>query len=194
MNIQIPIYKDKHTDLETPTYEEPYPGMIYMDAMHFGMGCSCLQVTFEAQTLNHSRYLYDQLLPFGPILAAISASAPIYKGKLADIDMRWKVIAQSVDCRNPEERNPSSDKYIHKGRYSAANYYLSQHEFIDHEKHNDASPIPVNERYMMELKNSGVDETLARHVASLFARDPIPAYSREFEDNEEPTTEHFENI
>jgi glutamate--cysteine ligase catalytic subunit len=22
--------------------DEPYPGQIYMDAMHFGMGCSCL--------------------------------------------------------------------------------------------------------------------------------------------------------
>lgn len=95
-------------------------------------------MTFEAQTLNHSRYLYDQLLPFGPILAALSASAPIYKGKLADIDMRWKVIQQSVDCRNKEERDPNSSKYIPKSRYSSANYYLSKHEFVNHEKHNDS--------------------------------------------------------
>jgi glutamate--cysteine ligase catalytic subunit len=27
---------------------EKYPGFIYMDSMHFGMGCSCLQVTFES--------------------------------------------------------------------------------------------------------------------------------------------------
>lgn len=59
VNIQIPLYQDKNTDMTSISKEEPYPGQIYMDAMHFGMGCSCLQVTFEAQTLNHSRYLYD---------------------------------------------------------------------------------------------------------------------------------------
>ena len=47
VKILIPIYQDKNTNLTVPTYEEPYPGSIYMDAMHFGRGCSCLQVTFE---------------------------------------------------------------------------------------------------------------------------------------------------
>jgi glutamate--cysteine ligase catalytic subunit len=92
VSIDVPIYQDKYTDMTAKTYEEPIPGKIHMDAMHFGMGCSCLQVTVESQSINHSRYLYDQLLPFGPILAAISASAPIYKGKLSNIDMRWQVI------------------------------------------------------------------------------------------------------
>jgi len=41
VNIQIPIFKDEKTQMEQ-SEEEPYPGMIYMDAMHFGMGCSCL--------------------------------------------------------------------------------------------------------------------------------------------------------
>lgn len=39
--ILSPIYKDINTNLE-PTVDEPYPGYIYMDAMHFGMGNSCL--------------------------------------------------------------------------------------------------------------------------------------------------------
>ena len=46
VNIQIPIYKDENTSMEQ-SEDEPYPGMIYMDAMHFGMGCSCLQITYE---------------------------------------------------------------------------------------------------------------------------------------------------
>jgi len=33
------------------------------------------------------------------------------------------------------------------------------------------------------LKEAGIDDVLAKHVASLFTRDPIPAYSKEFEDN-----------
>ena len=93
VKILIPIYQDKNTNMTKPTYDEPYPGSIYMDSMHFGMGCSCLQVTFESQTINHARYVHDMLLPFTPIFAAISANGPIYKGKLADIDMRWTVIS-----------------------------------------------------------------------------------------------------
>lgn len=49
------------------------------------------------------------LLPFTPILAALSSNGPIYKGKLADIDLRWTVISQSVDCRTVEERDPKSE-------------------------------------------------------------------------------------
>ena len=98
--------------------------------MHFGMGCSCLQVTYETQNLSHSRYLHDMLLPFTPILAALSASAPIYKGKLADYDLRWTVISQSVDCRTPDERNPKSELYVPKSRYDTMNHYLSNHKYV----------------------------------------------------------------
>ncbi len=43
--------------------------------------------------------MHDQLIPWGPIIAAISASSPIFKGKLSDNDLRWTVISQSVDDR-----------------------------------------------------------------------------------------------
>lgn len=65
------------------------------------------------------------LLPFTPLLAALSASAPLYKGKLSDIDLRWTVISQSVDCRKPEERDPNNEKFIPKSRYSTVNHYIS---------------------------------------------------------------------
>ncbi len=76
------------------------------------------------------------LLPFTPIFAALSASAPIYKGKLSDNDMRWTVISQSVDDRNKEERDPNSDSYVPKSRYSTVNHYISNHEYVK-DKHND---------------------------------------------------------
>lgn len=41
---------------------------IYMDAMGFGMGCSCLQLTFQACNVNEARRLYDALVPLAPIL------------------------------------------------------------------------------------------------------------------------------
>lgn len=41
---------------------------IYLDAMGLGMGCSCLQVTFQAQSIDEARFLYDQLTPLTPIM------------------------------------------------------------------------------------------------------------------------------
>ncbi len=42
VNIQIPLFQDENTDMNNVSKAEPYPGKIYMDAMHFGMGCSSL--------------------------------------------------------------------------------------------------------------------------------------------------------
>jgi glutamate--cysteine ligase catalytic subunit len=44
------------------------PNHVYMDAMGFGMGCCCLQVTFQACNIKEARTLYDQLTPLCPIL------------------------------------------------------------------------------------------------------------------------------
>jgi len=52
--------------------------------MAFGMGCCCLQVTFQAQDIDESRYIYDQLAVLAPILMALTASTPILKGRIAD--------------------------------------------------------------------------------------------------------------
>ncbi len=62
------------------------------------------QVTFQARDLSESRHLYDQLAVFAPIMLALSAASPIFAGRLADTDVRWSAIAQSVDDRTPEER------------------------------------------------------------------------------------------
>jgi glutamate--cysteine ligase catalytic subunit len=44
-----------------------------------------------------------------PIFLALTAGSPVFKGKLADIDTRWQVIADSVDCRTVEERDIESE-------------------------------------------------------------------------------------
>ncbi len=41
-----------------------------MDAMGFGMGCSCLQMTFQACNILEARFLYDQLTPISPIFVS----------------------------------------------------------------------------------------------------------------------------
>lgn len=44
---------------------------IYMDAMGFGMGCCCLQLTFQACNIQEARTLYDQLTPLCPIMVSV---------------------------------------------------------------------------------------------------------------------------
>ena len=92
-----------------------------MDAMGFGMGCCCLQLTFQSCNIEEARRMYDALIPVGPIMVfvfrasmdiiayastqlALTAASPIWRGYLSDVDCRWNVIAGSVDDRTAEER------------------------------------------------------------------------------------------
>lgn len=118
--MNVPVYKDLNTpspfkdptvnyDLHIwPEDDDVRNGAakddhVYMDAMAFGMGSCCLQITFQAKNMTEGRRLYDQLSPLGPILLALTAATPIYKGFLVDTDVRWNQIGNAVDDRTPEE-------------------------------------------------------------------------------------------
>lgn len=120
VQVNVPIFHDKNTpnpwkdptvnfDLHNwPEDDDVRNGaapdnFIHMDAMAFGMGSCCLQITFQAKNIVEGRELYDQLSPLGPIMLALTAATPIYKGFLAGTDVRWNQISRSVDCRTPEE-------------------------------------------------------------------------------------------
>ena len=45
---------------------------IHMDAMAFGMGCCCLQITFQAWNVDEARRVYDALVPVAPIMVRLS--------------------------------------------------------------------------------------------------------------------------
>eukprot|EP00826_Nyctotherus_ovalis_P050274 TRINITY_DN6146_c0_g1_i3.p1 TRINITY_DN6146_c0_g1~~TRINITY_DN6146_c0_g1_i3.p1 ORF type:complete len:667 (-),score=139.94 TRINITY_DN6146_c0_g1_i3:179-2179(-) len=190
--ITVPLFADTKTSLAV-SKTEPYPGLIYMDSMAFGMGCCCLQLTYQAHTVEHARYLHDQLLAVSPIFAALSASAPIYKGKLADIDLRFTVIAQSVDDRTKEERDPNSSHYIPKSRYSHNSHYISNHDSVM-EHHNDTLKLKVDPEHLKLLEDAHIDKRLAYHIASLFVRDPLVVFEKGIELNDQETTAHFENL
>jgi glutamate--cysteine ligase catalytic subunit len=96
-NIPVPPSLPDYTPFALPDH-------IYMDAMGFGMGCCCLQVTFQACSVEQARLLYDQLTVVAPIMLALSAACPIFRGYLSNVDCRWDVISASVDDRNPQER------------------------------------------------------------------------------------------
>ena len=74
-----------------------------MVAFAFGRVSCCLQITFQAKNMTEGRKLYDQLSPLGPILLALTAATPIYKGFLVDTDVRWNQIGNAVDDRTREE-------------------------------------------------------------------------------------------
>ncbi|XP_036104229.1 glutamate--cysteine ligase catalytic subunit isoform X4 [Molossus molossus] len=92
--INVPIFKDKNTPspfIETfPGDDEAAkaskPDHIYMDAMGFGMGNCCLQVTFQACSIAEARYLYDQLATICPIVPLKNNNYRISKSRYDSID------------------------------------------------------------------------------------------------------------
>lgn len=129
VSINLPVFKDEKTKLPVMYSLPEKPDYVHMDAMGFGMGCCCLQLTFQACNITEARTLYDQLTPLCPIMLALTAASPIYRGYLTDADCRWNVISASVDCRTPEERGEKPLKEgqfrIFKSRYDSIDSYLS---------------------------------------------------------------------
>lgn len=200
--INVPIFKDvktpspfieKFPDVEGEGAKAAKVDHIYLDAMGFGMGMSCLQMTFQACSINEARYLYDQLAAVTPIVMALSAATPILRGFLSDLDCRWCVIAGSVDDRTPEEMGikPLQENrfVIPKSRYDSISTYLSP----EGNKYNDIDLVHDQE-ICQQLVDAGIDEQLARHYAHLFIRDPLCLFQEHVYQDDEQHTDHFENI
>ncbi|KAL3206995.1 hypothetical protein MRX96_052738 [Rhipicephalus microplus] len=202
--INVPIFKDKNTP--SPFVEDyaklgddgeaakaALPDHVYMDSMGFGMGNCCLQVTFQACNISEARVLYDQLAPVCPIMLALSAASPVFRGYLTERDCRWNVIVSSVDDRTDEElglKPLCENKFvIRKSRYSTIECYISKLG----EKYNDVKVVYDQDIYN-RLRSADIDPLLAQHVAHLFIRDPISLFSEKVDQNDEEDTDHFENL
>lgn len=199
------------SDAKSPAPTETLRAAIHMDAMAFGMGNCCLQITFQAQDIDESRYIYDQLAVLAPILMALTAATPILRGRLADTDARWGVISESVDDRTPAERgrpdpqaphealSANGQRRIYKSRYDSISTYIYQGGPCKDDRrvrnsYNDI-PVPVDgDCYQMLLEN-GVDAALAQHVSHLFIRDPLVVFDGAVQEvDDETQTEHWESI
>ncbi|CAH1980035.1 unnamed protein product [Acanthoscelides obtectus] len=194
VSINIPVYKDKYTEIPVDRYSNPsMPDHVYMDAMGFGMGCCCLQLTFQACNISEARTLYDQLTPLCPIMLAFTAASPLHRGFVTDVDCRWNIISASVDCRTEEERGLKplkNNKFvIKKSRYDSIDCYISPQG----EKYNDI-PVVYDKADYKRLVDNGIDPLLAQHVAHLFIRDSVSLFSEKIYLNDEEDTESFENI
>ncbi|KJE91807.1 glutamate-cysteine ligase, variant [Capsaspora owczarzaki ATCC 30864] len=201
--INMPVFRDVNTPKPfAPKYDDEeadaaaLPEHIYMDAMGFGMGCCCLQVTFQACSIDEARHLYDQLAVIAPVMLALTAATPIFRGYLADVDCRWNTISQSVDDRTQEEQGKaplkSSRFVIPKSRYDSIDSYISQDPAL-RASHNDI-PLVMDHGHYATLRNGGVDHLLAQHVAHLFIRDPLVVYRERLNQDDENESDHFENI
>jgi len=211
-----------------PLPSEVRPGTVYMDAMGYGMGACCLQVTFQARDLSESRRLYDQLAVLSPIMLALTAAAPIWRGFLVDTDVRWHVIESACDDRTPAERGAEDPLHadrrpqpsaalvdmtpeevaaaprvaggsggvgcapMRKSRYASIDQYLSDAAEAKAE-YNDI-PMEVHEPSLKRLMEAGLDETLARHVAHLFMRDPLVIFRERVKLDDAARSDHWENF
>lgn len=213
VELNVPVFKDKNTpqpfndptvNYELVKWEEDddvrngavKQGCVYMDAMAFGMGTCCLQITFQAKNIDEGRKMYDQLSPLGPILLALTAATPIYKGFLVDTDVRWNQVSRAVDCRTPEELGEKPLKHdrwrIPKSRYASNSTYISQDprlrpEYLDPD-------LVVDEDLKARLVEGGMDNLLATHFAHLFIRDPIVIFAEDLKELDLTKTDHFENL
>lgn len=194
--ITVPVYRDERTVPPQPTPPTGNEWDIYMDSMAFGMGMCCLQTTFQCEDINEARKFYDQLAMMCPIMLALTAASPIYRGYLSDIDVRWGVIAASVDDRTPEERGLQPlehDKFvIKKSRYDSIDCFIANDEALKPE-YNDLDLVYDHEIYA-QLREGGIDDLLARHLAHLFIRDPLVVYDDKIELDDTKQSDHFENI
>uniref|UniRef100_H2YLE1 Glutamate--cysteine ligase n=1 Tax=Ciona savignyi TaxID=51511 RepID=H2YLE1_CIOSA len=200
IEINIPIFKDINT--MSPFVEifgDPESDgaskvdHVYMDAMGFGMGTTGLQCTIQASNLDEAKHLYDQLAPICPIMLALSAASPIYKGFLTAIDTRWDVIAASVDDRTAKESSLRTVGLhvftIRQSRFGAIESYLSP----QNKQFNDID-IEIEPETKTTLLNAGVEESLANHIAHLWIRDPLTLFSKQISNMTEERMDYFENI
>ncbi|KAF0515742.1 GCS-domain-containing protein [Gigaspora margarita] len=185
VTINIPIFNDKKSQNLFPECEKALPDHIYMDSIAFGGGCCCLQVTIQACNINEARKLYDQLAVLGPIMLALIASTPIWRGYLSEMDCRWFVLTKCGDERTKEERG-------WKSRFDTIAYYISLDKTLKSE-YNDSNSVYDRNIYN-KLIDNGVDEILARHVAYLFIRDPLFVFEESLYQDDESSSNHFENI
>lgn len=137
VDIHMPLFEDENTaatpeeaGVDSNGMQEPsLQDGIKMDAMAFGMGSCCLQVTLQARDVDEARVLYDQLGVMGPIMLALTAATPAWRGRLAATDVRWDVISQAVDCRTPGERGDADlqegEQRMPKSRYAGFSTYIA---------------------------------------------------------------------
>ncbi|OAG32160.1 glutamate--cysteine ligase catalytic subunit [Nematocida displodere] len=154
---------------------------VVIDSMGQGMGCCCLQITMQSESLTEARLLYDNIGAICPLLLFLTMATSTVSGTLTETSTRWEIISASVDCRTETET------HIKKSRYSSIDLYVSNLPPSLYAIYNDIEP-PLEPEVLSILEKEGVDQPLANHIASLYIRDPVLCYE------DSTPREDFENI
>ncbi|KAG8976778.1 hypothetical protein FRC05_003128 [Tulasnella sp. 425] len=175
------------------TNAEALSDHILLDCVSFGpLSCS-LQVTMQAADLDQARALYDGLVPIAPILLALSAASPIFKGYLAEMDTRWDVMEVTNDDRTRAEKGQEplkdGERLVPDSRWFPVKWYLSP----DQQEFNDET-FPYDEQVHERLVGAGMDDFLAKHFANLYIRDPLVVFEDKLQQDDATSNEHFESI
>ena len=217
LTANIRFRRERNVEVQMPIAEEHGGGVVDMDAMAFGMGCTCLQVTMQCRDEWESRYQHDQWAILSPLFLALSASTPFFHGKVVDTDSRWDAISQAVDCRTVQEKDGPVDAMdaemhrreglygkgvtkLNKSRYSSVSMFIGKDADSVGDEGDCLSALNdldanMNCKAYEDLIEAGVDDALAAHIAHLFVRDPLVIFDDAIENvDDETETDHFDNI
>lgn len=195
-HVYVPVYKDKNTldpFKEDNLNDKCRDDFIHLDHDGFAMGCCCIQATFQAESLEQACHLYDQLTPIAPVVLALSASSPVWKGYLADMDCRWNVLKQAFDDRSREELGleplNKSRFILRRSRFDTTDVYLSE----EGSKYNLAQ-YDRDDSVYERLTNEGMSPELAEHFASMFTRDPYAVLEEDLNNFDEDFVGNFDML
>ncbi|KIW68734.1 hypothetical protein PV04_04658 [Phialophora macrospora] len=202
--VKVPIFRDKstpwpwresdHFDLpngaqlqQREQRQEPrHPGddaenFIYGDSMSFGPSFCGLQVTLQASNLREARYLHDQLCPVGPILMALSAGTPFFRGFLTATDVRWNQAAVAVDDRTANELPSKKGTASLPPRWAPTSMYIADDPRLRPEYNLPSIAGHPDRTITQKLQSKGMDAPLASYYANILARDPIAMTEKDLE-------------
>lgn len=108
--VSIPLFQDTETHLASG---KPWmivrialttsQNALLLDDFGYASGGCALQVTLQAKNLDEACQLHDQMSVLGPLMLAMTAATPGYRGFLANTDTRWDVLRLMVDDRTSDE-------------------------------------------------------------------------------------------
>lgn len=109
-------------------------------------------------------------MTLGPVLLALTAGTPVFKGLLADTDSRWACFEQAVDDRTdaeikaaslPDPEHPSARTTLPQARLCLPQFDLQDADYDD--------------EIYATLEAEGMHNNLAGHFGYILSRDPLYA-------------------
>lgn len=164
--VSVPIFRDSSTSWpwRDPSVgsDEGTENCIFIEGLIYGEGACGLQATFATRDLDEARELHDQFCPLGPIMLALTAATPIYKGFLADTDVRWNATSAALDDRTEEEKRSLPP------RWGTSPTYLGNRATTDDER--STQLFARNALVEGQLRTAGLDPVMACFFANHITR------------------------